>query len=245
MYRSNLLFDGYFQNKIQKRMIFFGILMLIFFSQYSYAAPISDSDTISARETLIASLFWATTQIGRIIGISVLVGGFYRMRMKAEMGPNGNISQASIYMYVIVGVLMLSFSATLSSVIATLLGSDGSACFILNGSIDRATLNQGQCWDAGSSEITGTLMDRVTKMSSASTAQEFLANIKVIIGLFQLIGFIYFLVGLYGLVMVSKGTARNGYMKPIIIIAASALIVDLPHTAEIFLATLKKVGVNF
>lgn len=226
--------------------LFLLLVAIIMFSPIALADTVSNnSSSIAAREKTIANLFWATTQIGRLIGICVLMAGFYRMRLKAEMGPNGNISQTSIYIYVIVGFLFISFSSTLSSLVATFLGDSGSACFILNDAIEKATLNSGTCWDASSSELTGTLMDRVTKMSSASTAQEFLDNIRVIIGLFQLIGFIYFFVGLYGLVQVSKGTARNGYFKPIIIIVASTLIVDLPHTAEMFLNTLKEIGVNF
>src|ERR1044071_2402220 len=212
-----------FHNKISNRLIFLSfIFLLIFFSPFTFAADtVTDSSAIAERESTIASLFWATTQISRLIGICVLIAGFYRMRLKAEMGPNGNVSQTSIYVYVVCGFLLISFSSTLASLIATFLGSSGSACFILNDSIDKATLSAGTCWDASSSELTGTLMDRVTKMSSASTAEEFLNNIKVIIGLFQLIGFIYFIVGVYGLVQVSKGTARNGYFKPIVIIIAS------------------------
>ena len=250
MFKKNSLHNQNFHLLIQKRMVIFIFLLLAVFSQYTFADDLSSaasSSAISARETIIANMFWATTKLGQIIGMITLIAGFYRMRMKAEMGPNGNITTTSIFVYIAVGFMLLSFSSTLGSVIATLLGDDGSACFILNDSVTggMVTLNNGNCWDASSSELTGTLMDRVTKMSSASTAQEFLDNIKVIIGLFQLIGFIYFFVGMHGLIAVSKGSARNGYFKPLVIIIASALIVDLPHTAEMFLNTLKKVGVNF
>lgn len=254
MFTINKLQNAHFYLRMQKRLVIFIFLLLSFFTQYAFADNIANLDSnsaIAARETVIANLFWATTQIGRIIGMIVLIAGFYRMRMKAEMGPNGNISTTSIFVYIAVGFMMLSFSSTLGSLIATFLGQTSTtgagACFILNDSVTggRSTLDNGSCWNASSSELTGTLMDRVTKMSSASTAQEFLANINVIIGLFQLIGFIYFFVGMHGLVAVSKGSARNGYFKPLVIIIASALIVDLPHTAEIFLNTLKKVGINF
>ena len=96
------------------------------------------------------------------------------------------------------------------------------------------------------SGLTGELKARIEKLSSGSTAESFLGNIQIIIGLFQIIGLIYFAVGAYGIAQVANGSSKeSGYGKPIITMFASALIVDIPHTAMMAIETLEKIGINF
>ena len=96
------------------------------------------------------------------------------------------------------------------------------------------------------SGLTGELKSRIEKLSSGGTAEKFLENIQIIIGIFQIIGLIYFSVGAYGLAQVANGSSKDsGYGKPIITMFASALIVDIPHTAQMAIDTLEKIGINF
>ncbi|OZY40602.1 hypothetical protein CJF43_17345 [Pseudomonas fragi] len=67
---------------------------------------------------------------------------------------------------------------------------------------------------------------------------------KVIVGLFQAIGFFFFISSIMSLKAVGHGSSRDGYAKPVIILIASALIIDLPHTASMIMETAKLAGVN-
>lgn len=199
------------------------------------------NDAESAREEIIVSVHKLVYIFGFLIGIILMVSAGLKMKAASDnTGPNSN--KSVIYISLLAGVLMMNSSSTLSTYIATLLGSSGGHCFVLDKSQSAAE----NCWTAESSGLTGQLKTRVEKLSNAGVAATFMKNINIIVGILQVIGFIYFFVGVYGLVQVSNGSSRDGgYGKPIVTMIASALIVDIPHTAEMAIATLEKVGVNF
>lgn len=199
------------------------------------------NDAESAREEIIVSVHKLVYIFGFLIGIILMVSAGLKMKAASDnTGPNSN--KSIIYISLLAGVLMMNSSSTLSTYIATLLGSSGGYCFVLDKSQSAAE----NCWSAESSGLTGQLKTRVEKLSNAGVAATFMKNINIIVGILQVIGFIYFFVGVYGLVQVSNGSSRDGgYGKPIVTMIASALIVDIPHTAEMAIATLEKVGVNF
>lgn len=199
------------------------------------------ADAESAREEIIVVIHKLVWVFGFLIGLILMISAGFKMKAASEAnGPNSN--KAVIYISLLAGIIMMNSSAALSTYIATLLGSSGGHCFVL----DKDQSAGENCWSAESSGLTGQLKDRVTKLSNAGVADTFMKNINVIVGILQVIGFIYFFVGAYGLVQVSNGSSRDGgYGKPIVTMIASALIVDIPHTAEMAVETLEKVGVNF
>lgn len=194
-----------------------------------------------AREDLIVKLHTLVWGIGFLIGLILMISAGYKMKVAADTpGPQSN--KGVVLVTLLAGVLMMNVSNTLSTYIVTMLGSSSGHCFILDSSQSVAQ----NCWSADSSGLTGELKTRIEKLSSGSTAQAFMENINVIVGIFQVIGLIYFLVGTYGLVQVANGSSRDsGYGKPIITMFAAALIVDIPHTAEMAISTLEKIGINF
>ncbi len=195
----------------------------------------------AARKEIIVSIHKLISVISFLIGLILLVSAGYKMKVAADTnGPQSN--KAIIIISLLAGAIMINSSTALSTYIVTMLGSDAGHCFILDSNQTVAT----GCWSADSSGLTGELKSRIERLSSGSTAQKFMENIEVIVGIFQVIGFIYFLVGVYGLVQVANGSSRDGgYGKPIVTMIASALIVDIPHTAETAVNTLEKIGVNF
>jgi hypothetical protein len=193
------------------------------------------------REELITSIHKLVWIVGFLIGLILMISAGYKMKVAADtQGPQSN--KGVILVTLLAGVVMMNASGALSTYIVTMLGSTSGHCFILDSSQSVAA----NCWSAESSGLTGELKGRIEKLSNGSTAQAFMENINVIVGIFQVIGLIYFLVGAYGLVQVSNGSSRDsGYGKPIITMFAAALIVDIPHTAEMAISTLEKIGINF
>lgn len=202
---------------------------------------IAFADVESAREEIVILVHKLVYYFGFLIGLILMISAGLKMKAASEtQGPNSN--KGIIYISLLAGILMMNSSSTLSTYIATLLGGDGGHCFVLDSSQSAAE----NCWTAESSGLTGQLKTRVEKLSNSGVAETFMKNINVIVGILQVIGFIYFFVGTYGLVQVANGSSRDGgYGKPIVTMIASALIVDIPHTAEMAVATLEKVGVNF
>lgn len=195
----------------------------------------------AGREELIINLHQLVWLIGFLIGLILMISAGYKMKVAADtQGPQSN--KGVVLVTLLAGVIMMNASSALSTYIVTMLGSTAGECFILDTNQSAAE----NCWSADSSGLTGELKTRIEKLSSASTAQAFMDNINVIVGIFQVIGLIYFLVGTYGLVQVANGSSRDsGYGKPIITMFAAALIVDIPHTAEMAISTLEKIGINF
>lgn len=195
----------------------------------------------AAREALIVSVHKVVYIVGFLIGLILMISAGYKMKQAADSnGPQSN--KGIIFVSLLVGVIMMNASGAMSTYLATLLGSGSGHCFIL----DKEQSVGENCWSADSSGLTGDLKSRIEKLSSGSTAQKFMENVNVIVGIFQVIGFIYFLVGAYGLVQVANGSSRDsGYGKPIITMIAAALIVDIPHTAEMAIQTLQDIGINF
>lgn len=212
------------------------LISLLILPTFVFAA-----DVESAREEVIVTIHKLVYYFGFLLGIILMISAGLKMKAASDnTGPNSN--KSVIYISLLAGVLMMNSSSTLSTYIATLLGGSGGHCFVL----DKTQSAAENCWTAESSGLTGQLKTRVEKLSNAGVAASFMKNINIIVGILQVIGFIYFFVGVYGLVQVSNGSSRDGgYGKPIVTMIASALIVDIPHTAEMAIATLEKVGVNF
>lgn len=173
-----------------------------------------------------------------LIGFIVFIAGAYKLTLLTEQG--GKMAKGVPLMFIIVGSIMMNVTVAIG-VFGNTYFQAGEFCFVVSeGAVNNA------CMNTEISGVTGELKARIEKLSSGSTAEKFLENIQIIIGIFQIIGLIYFSVGAYGLAQVANGSSKEtGYGKPIITMFASALIVDIPHTAQMAIDTLEKIGINF
>lgn len=210
---------------------------LIFFLSASASAAGLD-DATAYRVELIASFNKAIVIVGFMIGLLLTVSGGYKIIGTA------NSQQKNKFMIPVIYLLAGSLMMNLHSSISVLTNTYFNVNFCTM--IDESKSISSSCFSDEISGVTGQLKNRIEKVASGSTAKAFIDNVKVIIGVFQVIGFIYFLVGIYGLVQVSNGSSKDGgYGKPIVTMVASALIVDIPHTAQTAIDTLSKIGINF
>lgn len=210
-------------------------VVLLLLPALAFAAPIEDAT--SNRVEFIAAFNKLIILVGFMIGLAVTIAGGYKMIQVGNQGSK--FGWGAPAMYVFVGVIMMNISPSLSVITNTYFKVD--FCTM----IDESQSVSSSCFKDEISGLTGPLKERISRLSSDSTAEKFMENIEIIVGIFQVIGFIYFLVGAYGLTQVANGSAQHGYGKPIITMVASALIVDIPHTATMFIDTLHKIGINF
>lgn len=216
---------------------FITFLTLLFLPAVAFA--FGDDAAVKARAEIITAIQTLIYIVAFLIGLILLVSGGYKIKAMADNNQKTNIFSAPI-MAILVGVIMMSTSDALSVFGATYFNAEKFCLVISDGRIDDS------CMSTELVGITGELKSRIEKLSSGSTAQKFMDNIQIIVGIFQIIGLVYFLVGAYGLVQVSNGSSKeNGYGKPLITMFASALIVDIPHTVQMGLNTLETIGINF
>lgn len=209
-------------------------LTLLFLPAIAFA----DGDASQARAELISANLGLVKLVIFLIGFTLFVSGGYKLKLLTDEG--GKMGKGVPLVYMIVGAVLMNITLAIG-VFGNTYFKAGDFCFVVEeGAINNA------CMNTEISGVTGEMKARIEKLSSGGTAEIFLQNVQFIIGIFQIIGLIYFAVGAYGIAQVSNGSSKeNGYGKPIITMFASALIVDIPHTAQMAIDTLHQVGINF
>ncbi|UZS72945.1 hypothetical protein OQB66_00965 [Pseudomonas syringae] len=209
------------------------LLTLLFLPAIAFA-----DDSTNALVQLISSYIGLIKLIVFLVGLIVFISGAYKLTLLTEQGSK--VGKGAPLAYIIVGSILMNVTLAIG-VLGNTYFKAGDFCFVVSeGAVNNA------CMNTEISGVTGELKSRIEKLSSGSTAEKFIENVQVIIGIFQIIGLIYFSVGAYGIAQVANGSSKeNGYGKPIITMLASALIVDIPHTAQMAIDTLHKVGINF
>lgn len=211
---------------------------VITFLTLLFLPVVAFADATQARVELISGNIGLIKLVIFLIGLIVFVAGAYKLTLITEQGSK--VGKSVPLIYIIVGTILMNITLAIGAFGNTYFKA-GDFCFVVSeGSINNA------CMNTEVSGLTGELKSRIEKLSSGSTAEKFMENIQIIIGLFQIIGLIYFAVGAYGIAQVANGSSKeSGYGKPIITMFASALIVDIPHTAMMAIETLEKIGINF
>ncbi|MEN4945018.1 hypothetical protein [Pseudomonas proteolytica] len=210
-------------------------LTLLFLPAVAFAVG---DDAENAQTVLQSALIKLILIIGFLVGLGTVIWAAYHLTLMSEQGQKNGKTKPVIGL--IFGAVMMNATASLG-VLGNTYFDVGEACYIISdGRVDDS------CMSDATSGLTGELKARISKLSGDSTAQSFITHIKIIIGIFQTIGLTYFLIGAYGMKQVADGSSKDGgYGKPIITMLAAALIFDIPHTAQMAIDTLEKIGINF
>lgn len=213
-------------------------LTLLFLPALAFAAGDIDGVTQARGETIYGGQNLALI-IFFAVGLILVISGGCKLTLVGEQGQKN--AKTVPVVYIIAGVLLMQLTSTLGLFGSTYFDVDNS-CFIIT---EGGSIND-SCMNTEISGLTDEMRSRIEKLSSGGTAQEFTANVKIVLAIFQSIGLIYFGMGIYGLAQVANGSSKeSGYGKPLITMFASALIYDLPHTAMMAIDTLEKIGINF
>lgn len=236
---SNEFFNKANYTRVARLFVLLLVSLPVFAFADSIDREITSSESLQYRADLIAAFLNILWKFSPFMGVLLfIVAGLKMKQMVDEKNPS---KKFSVIMTFVAATFFFNIYLA-QELISSLwkIEGDESICFM----VDDAGVND-QCYSDEMSEIGGELAERVEKLSGDGIATELKNSMRLIVGIFQVIGFIYFMVGIYGLHQVSNGTKDEGYGKPIITMISSALIIDLPHTASMFLDTLQKVGVNF
>lgn len=220
---------------IAKAVIFF---LLITANFLTFADDLGSTDVATNRASFISSQLTLIKIVVFLIGFITLVSSIVKMRYVSDANQKSPV--AAVIMGIFAATLMMNIDSSLSVLTKTFFDVDAVCMQISEKRIDD------NCFRDEMSGLTGDIKSRIQKLSNDQTASTFLSTFQLIIGIFQVIGMIYFAVGAYGLKEVANGSSKEtGYGKPIITMIAAALIVDIPHTAQMAIDTLHSVGLNF
>ncbi|XNJ88790.1 hypothetical protein AB6C47_018290 [Vibrio cyclitrophicus] len=224
------------------------IMLFVFIgSAFSFAAE--EEQHLDKRAELIGSLYSVVGVFAVLLGLGLIIISIMKLKRRAENPNDPKSFPSSILITMLAGALILNFSGTSSTLIATLLGNQAGHCFVLQeqlmehdkGTIQMGDLHQENCWDSSKSKAVDDIAKKVDEMSDGNGSL-LKKNIEIIVGLFQLAGLIYLIKGIYGLKLVSEGVSREGYGKQILTMITAALVIDLPHTLEMLDETIKLLG---
>lgn len=214
------------------------IISVAMLSQIALAADAS----VGARAEIVSSLYTFVTIMATAMGMMLMISALVKLKKRADNPNDPKSFPTSIIVTLFAGAMAFNYSNTAGTIISSLLGSaDAGYCFVMDAETSGDVLSE-NCWTAEGSEMLGSIEERVNKMSENDAGTQIKENAETIIALFQTIGLIYFLKGLYGLKVTSEGQSREGYGKPIITLIASALVIDLPHTIELVQGTITYLG---
>ena len=191
-------------------LVLFLATALLFFMPEVYAnvsTPTTTEKSIQNRTELLSGFNYLIKLFAYVLGLILFIKGGYLLKeisdQKTKVGFGG------VVVVFLSATLIFSYTSSLSLIIPSLLGDKTGFCFAVDGG-ELASNNKGKssalisdtnvdCWDSKTSDVSTALYSKIQKMSSDSVAKEFAKSLNAIISLFQIIGSVYFIKGVYGL----------------------------------------------
>jgi len=212
--------------------IFIVVALLMFQLPLHAAGTGAFDELFGALYILIRTLGFFTGLVLAFLGIKKLVD------YAADSRNPKNSPMSSIIMFCGSGFL-LNVDSTLSILINTI-NDSGGFCFYgdLSSATDNPFGNNATCFSEAKS-ITSDLAKELQKQSeNAEAINKLQEKLRMLFTLFQLVGLVYFIKGIYMLKAASEGSQQASYGKILIMIIASTAVIDMPHTIDIIINTI-------
>lgn len=214
------------------------LLSTILFSFVSFAnSPESNAHIMFTAIYNLVSIF-ATA-----LGLVLMIVGLTKLKRRADNPNDPRSFPTSIIITVLSGALLFNYNQTSGTMISSIFGSQSGHCFVLDKTAGSGDYVGEHCWDSSTSELLDGMRENIDKhYGDKDMKAKMEENVETLIAVFQIVGLIYLMKGLYGLKTASEGTGKDSYGKSLVTIVASALVIDLPHTIEMFQATIEYLG---
>lgn len=195
------------------------------------------------RAALLSVVFVFVNYLGFFLGLYVLIYTIVLLATKYA-DRDREITVGKITLSLIVASVLMNITGTFNLLIYDLRGGEagGAYCFMYEISDEGydALPTGSSCYDVNSSPLA---QDYVSKIEDGEDKKTIMNNIRFGLAIFQIIGVIFFIYGFVLLRKINMGVERGGYMKPILMILFSALMVDLPHTVEVAIGALQSLEI--
>lgn len=211
----------------------FLILVMLFLPLPLLAEPTAFDNTLTSVYILIRT-------IGVLMGAILVFMGIKKLVDYAQDQRNPKNSPISAIVIFFGASLLLNLNQTMSMVINTVQGDTGdSYCFYAETSMQNPFGNNTSCFN-DAMQLTEELAQKLKNENGAQeSVQKLKEKLRLLFTLFQVIGVIYFIKAIYMLKEASEGSQQTGYGKIILMIFASALVIDMPHTIDMLINTIQ------
>lgn len=211
----------------------FLVLVMLFLPLPLFADPTAFDNTLTSVYILIRT-------IGVLMGAILAFLGIKKLVDYAQDQRNPKNSPVSAIIMFFAAGLLLNLNQTMSMVINTVQGGSGeSYCFYAETNMDNPFGNSSSCFN-DAMQLTEELAQKLKNENGAeASVQKLKEKLRLLFTLFQVIGVIYFIKAIYMLKEASEGSQQTGYGKIILMIFASALVIDMPHTIDMLINTIQ------
>lgn len=193
------------------------------------------------REQLIVILFKFSIVLAFLMGLYFGVATLMAFVSRANNPNDPKGSYPRIIGLFFVSVMLLNLNFTINTLVYSLNGTS-SYCFTLDSQLSD-TESISNCFDAETSVVTQSIRDRIN--SQISSKADFLNYLNIAISAIQFLGLIYFISSILKITKLSSGGSSQVSVKSVLIgLIASAALIDLHHTLEIIIYTVKSLGVS-
>ncbi|MFA0464440.1 MULTISPECIES: hypothetical protein [unclassified Vibrio] len=199
----------------------------------------------TATSTMVGQIYTLITYIATAMGLGLMILGGVKMKKRADNPNDVKTFPMSIVVTFLVGAMMFNFSQTSNTFIKTFLGDSANYCMIALETQVAGEIPKEGCWDASQSEALNEVIAKANSMNDANTTEQIRNNAKLFFMVFQTLGFVFFLKGLYTLKLASEGTQNKTYGEAFTLIFFSTLAINLPNTIELVQSTLETIGFSF
>lgn len=207
-------------------------------------------DSLGNRDTeldkIVAMSYAFAFYISVILGIFLFFTGIKRLLAygKQPHDPKNSIG-GTIVIFFAVGVLVNAHG--LLNVLSHTINGKGGYCamyendiYINNGPGDVLMPVDGECFDAETSEITKELRESVASNGNEA-ATKLMKKINILFGILQVVGFCYFIKGIYTLKQIAEKSSQATYGQVILMLIMSSLVMDMPNTLDTLKTTVQKI----
>jgi hypothetical protein len=207
-------------------------------------------DSLGDRNTeldkIVAMSYGFVFYISLILGIFLFFTGINRLLAygKNPQDPKNSIG-GTVVVFFAVGVLF-NAHGLINVITHTISGNDGYCAiyaddlWVTNGPDDIMTPTDGECFNAETSDITKSLREHVNSNNDAA-ATKLMKKLNILFGILQVVGFCYFIKGIYTLKQIAEKSSQATYGQVILMLIMSSLVMDMPNTLDILRETVEKI----
>lgn len=220
------------RRKIKSILILATTLLLTIMTNLCFAASDLDSSKGGGAEAQIVSVYQFLGYISIFFGTLMIIKGGYLLKEKAD-NPNSNALRRMTVTFMVAG-LLIGYTDSITTIGVTLFGDNSKYCMYLD-----ATAG-GDCWDAKSSELTGEMRAKIEAIGNGSDlSNSTMRLINILVGVFQTVGFGYFLKSALAMKDVGNGNRAGGYGKPVFGLLFAVSLINTPAVISLIVGTIK------
>ncbi len=189
-------------------------------------------------DATLTSIYLLVKVVIVLLGAFLAFGGIVKIYNNVRDNRNPKNSIGAAFATLFAGSLLLNINSSITIIQNTFNSGSSGYCFYAD-SAKNPHSKQGCFKD--SNIITDRYLSEVRGESEGSKSrQKAIETMRSVFSIAQLIGLAFFVKGLFKLKEVSEGNTNDKYGKVLIMLVSSALVMDLPHTLDTIIETIKQ-----